>query len=522
MNNRIPPIPMMLHIIGNIPTSYAMGMSYEEQLLCLKNYLCKMVVPTMNKNIEEIQTLITYINNYFNNLDVQDEINNKIDEMVESGELQEIITSYLQVNGVLAFNTLNEMLNSTNIMSGSTCRTLGLNSFNDGKGELYKIREITNQDEIDGVNIIAIPSSQTLIAELITNYYMNEIKEEINSINNDLNIIKNKKYLFIGDSYAVGYMPGSTDITGFYDIIKNTLNLNATIICKNGYGFLGNSNNKKWIDLIRNSEIDDKSSYTDIFICGGMNDSAVEENIIPAINECINYIKANFINATIHIGMIGKYAYTNDQNELIRLINLYEIYKNNALLNKCKYINNSEILLHKVDWFHTDQKHPNVNGQNALANGLIEYILNNNINVVHKYSYANIQASTNIDLSEFYMYTFMENNTCRVLFTGNIKFNTGVQIKNITSINLGKITSGYIKGSPQSQGISCTFETYIYDNSSNSYKNVRMNLRNTSSNDLILTPFTIKQTGGSETIENVTLIGIAEGNASDTIPSLYC
>lgn len=41
--------------------------------------------------------LQNYVNNYFDNLDVQDEINNKLDEMAESGELSQIISMYLNI-----------------------------------------------------------------------------------------------------------------------------------------------------------------------------------------------------------------------------------------------------------------------------------------------------------------------------------------------------------------------------------------------------------------------------------------
>ena len=84
----------------------------EEDFDALTNYglLCK-VVAYLNKVIEsqnevegvteEIVTafnnLYDYVKNYFDNLDVQDEINNKLDEMVEDGELQEIIDEYLNV-----------------------------------------------------------------------------------------------------------------------------------------------------------------------------------------------------------------------------------------------------------------------------------------------------------------------------------------------------------------------------------------------------------------------------------------
>lgn len=77
--------------IGNLPSSYLISMTYEEQLLWLCDYLKNTVIPTVNNNadcVTELQNLFLqlkdYVNNYFNNLDVQNEINNKLDEMAES------------------------------------------------------------------------------------------------------------------------------------------------------------------------------------------------------------------------------------------------------------------------------------------------------------------------------------------------------------------------------------------------------------------------------------------------------
>ena len=79
------PFTRMLMTIGQIPTSYLISMSYEEQLLWLCNFLEKEVIPALNNNAEavkEVQELYTelksYVDNYFENLDVQEEINNKL------------------------------------------------------------------------------------------------------------------------------------------------------------------------------------------------------------------------------------------------------------------------------------------------------------------------------------------------------------------------------------------------------------------------------------------------------------
>lgn len=86
--------------IGNLPSSYMVSLTYEEQLLWLCDYLKNTVIPAVNTNAEavkELQELYVklknYVDNYFNNLDVQNEINNKLDKMAEDGTLEKIINN---------------------------------------------------------------------------------------------------------------------------------------------------------------------------------------------------------------------------------------------------------------------------------------------------------------------------------------------------------------------------------------------------------------------------------------------
>lgn len=119
------PFTKFIYTIGELPTSYLMSMTYEEQLIWLCNYLSQTVIPTINNNAEavkEVQDLILklqeYINNYFDNLDVQEEINQKLDNMALTGELGEYFAKY--VNPILEgqnekINIQNQRLNEQDI-----------------------------------------------------------------------------------------------------------------------------------------------------------------------------------------------------------------------------------------------------------------------------------------------------------------------------------------------------------------------------------------------------------------------
>lgn len=90
------------YIFKAIPLAFDESLSYYETLCALLDYVKNTVIPTVNNNadaVSELQTLYielkNYVDNYFNNLDVQEEINNKLDEMVEDGTFETLIASYI-------------------------------------------------------------------------------------------------------------------------------------------------------------------------------------------------------------------------------------------------------------------------------------------------------------------------------------------------------------------------------------------------------------------------------------------
>lgn len=152
----------------------------QYQLLCkIVEKLNEVITQTnsQSENITKLEdafnTLKNYVDNYFNNLDVQTEINKKLDEMALSGELEEIIASYLNTQAVRGFSTLNDLKNATGLITGAICQTSGKNTYNDGFGSLYRIRNITNEDTIDNDKLVAITTDISLVAEKITNNISN-------------------------------------------------------------------------------------------------------------------------------------------------------------------------------------------------------------------------------------------------------------------------------------------------------------------------------------------------------------
>ena len=116
------PFTKLCMTIGQLPSSYFESMSYYEQLIWFTKYLQEQVIPAVNQNaaaVEELQRyyieLQNYVNNYFDNLDVQQEINNKLDEMAGDGSLTNLIKAYVDPIYQAYTENINEQIQAQNV-----------------------------------------------------------------------------------------------------------------------------------------------------------------------------------------------------------------------------------------------------------------------------------------------------------------------------------------------------------------------------------------------------------------------
>lgn len=111
--NNLQPFLNYCYTVGMLPTSYKVSMTYEEQVLEAIRYIKEEIIPTVNINAlatkelqEKFLELVNFVETYFDDLNIQTEINNKLDEMAEDGTLEEIINHEI-------FDELNEKINKT-------------------------------------------------------------------------------------------------------------------------------------------------------------------------------------------------------------------------------------------------------------------------------------------------------------------------------------------------------------------------------------------------------------------------
>lgn len=194
-----------------------------QQLTRLFNELSEETKTTVEEYISKFVELKTFVDDYFENLDVQDEINNKLDQMAEDGTLQEIIGQYLDATTFWGFTSVADMKDGSNLVDGSYAKTTGYYSNNDGGAGNYRIRTRTFDDVDDGGSVI-IMTDNTLVAELIVDNNINirqfgakgdDSTDDTTSIQNAINYAQtNEKELFINSgTYLVDGLTISNTIT---------------------------------------------------------------------------------------------------------------------------------------------------------------------------------------------------------------------------------------------------------------------------------------------------------------------
>ena len=181
-------------------------------LVRMFNKLSKNTKTVVEDYIDKFNELHDYVHDYFDNLDVQEEIDHKLDEMLENGQLADIVAGYIQLRGVLAYDTVADLKSATNIVDGSFAETYGYHSAGDGGSMKYKIREIINTDVVDEMKIIAL-ADENLVAEAI-------IPEVVNP----------EMFGAYGDG-----------VHDDYNALDCVFNLDSTLVCPSNKTYLSNS-----------------------------------------------------------------------------------------------------------------------------------------------------------------------------------------------------------------------------------------------------------------------------------------
>ena len=322
MFNRIPPFKWF--VLQNFPF-------IEEDFDAITNYqlLCK-IVEYLNTTIDKTNELgnqVEVLTNWFNNLDVQDEIDNKLDTMAQDGTLARIINE----------NIFNDLNNKIDTLEQTT---------------MENFENVDNQIEQTNTNLQNLTNAQ-----------------------NPISLYKGKNLVVFGDSFSQPDIPNSEDEYWVKKVCQATglISYNFAIA---GAGF-GRSTNLLTSQLTTAQQQmtnEQKQNTSVVIMYAGYNDivnDVTDEEILSNFISLVTNTHETFPNAKIITAPFnwGYGSLTRDYNKKIERL-LMKMIRDTAgfpitFLKMCRYW-----LLGVVSNFR-NEVHPSVNGFNIIASYMI-------------------------------------------------------------------------------------------------------------------------------------------------------
>ena len=335
-----------------------------------------------------LNNALEYINNYFKNLDVQEEINNKLEEMKENGELADIIAAFLKAPNY--YLSVQSMVADTSITNNSVAITASYNTAANDGSCLYWIHTPKTYDfEIAlSNNLYAYPCPMGIptvreFGATSNNDIETPLKNLINystTTNNPCDIsgqyrLKNPQY--INKKYLANYNLTSDagvvytkniDInTNGYDYIQSDSRITTNIQggCVVDINYTGNSNqyvtlsaehqvvlyNKDFKveavttgpDMLGHGNDITFNGYTSTYYVAPMTDNGTictsnsykgpwTKKTLPEITEPVSNVAYDPVNRCLYVYGGGLYIYNPDTWKLIHQVQLNHANRPNPLL----------------------------------------------------------------------------------------------------------------------------------------------------------------------------------------------
>lgn len=245
--------------------------------------------------------------------DITEIINNKLEQMGEDGELQDIIQSYLDAYAMVVFDTVADMKASTVLSDGSYAKTLGYYAKDDLGGAFYKIASTTPSGCYETLN-------SGLYAELVLEDTMNV-----------------KQFGAKGD----GITDDTNTIQVALDNVKNIIVPSGTYMVDASVSIKPNTDNK--IELVNDATIKAISNDLDTYC-------VVDVNGVSNVEIFGGTISGE---RTTHTGASGEWGHcvkiNNNASEIyIHDINLVEAWGDGIYFNACSNVSTSRVHVNNV------------------------------------------------------------------------------------------------------------------------------------------------------------------------------
>lgn len=264
------------------------------------------------------------------------------------------------------------------------------------------------------------------------------LQNQINNITALMNKLINRKFLFIGDSYAAAHSNTWVEYACSYIGVSNFEN-----VAVSGTGFNGSGG----VNGFKQQLVDytgDKTTITDIVVGGGLNDSnfngpgTTRTDLITHMQDFVNYAKSNYPNASLWLCYMGN-AFDNSAALSGRTLDkrrwAKSTYETEGAKQGFKIIPFGDDYLGSSDLFMaSDGVHPSNYGSQVLGICIGDGLLNASHAPTRGYYPINLAAVGN---NEIYLNPSLRYDCCNgyVDFssTGTMQINIGTDHPTITS-----------------------------------------------------------------------------------------
>lgn len=345
--------------IGALPSSYKDSLDYYETLLWLIKYLENTIIPVVNNNgeaVTELQNLYielkNYVEHYFDNLDVQEEINNKLDEMIINGQFELYFAKYVDTYVESTNNKLNEINEKVeSIVDIAPKIVSSIDSMTD-HNQVYVLTTNNNWYYYNGTNFVSGGVYNSDVTDEEIKWYLDSISSNSLSLYNPYNAVVG------GLSSANGTL--DTTNTNFWVTDYIPCTINDALLDNNYYRVLATSINDEQLNIYKICVYDENKTfiktYSNIFSYFRFNASDLEQY------EDMAYIRVQF--SVSNVPFVDRYkvlfSFGVDTQEF-NINNRYNMISNYGIANNS--IENSKL---------TNNLYIN-NFYNMLENGIMPF-----------------------------------------------------------------------------------------------------------------------------------------------------
>lgn len=282
---------------------------------------------------------------------------------------------------------------------------------------------------------------------------VSDIQADISNIQNDISDINDylnpmSKILCLCDSYGLAIV-GPESAEGYPYKLATITGLPVDVIAEGGMGYVHAGNLGHTAMELLQAYSGDPSLITDFICTMGINDITDSVDPTDVSNNCgliIEYVKANFPKARIHLGVVGVAQLMYTGANMVKYIQVVNTVRRQCDMYQVNYIHNIEYILHDARLLQTDHGHPTNAGALRIASHIYAHLKG----YVNTYGAINTNASITIGDQTTGMIEEIDNSIYRRSFV-NMTSISGITLTG-SSQNVGYVTGSMFENYDQYDG----------------------------------------------------------------------